>query len=674
MGIFRQFPYTNFHEMNLDQILKILRELQDGWSETKAEWASYKDYIDNYFVNLDVSDEVLEALRVMASDGSLDQIMSPVIASETAEWLAEHITPTTPPVDTSLSIAGAAADAAVAGEKIGQLNVLADEYISTLKAVPERNIWSRVALNSNNGGYHESTTHIATQHIPIFHTAIVEVTVPATMEYKLLEYSGTTVSSYIGERIATTSKTLKLIIPGGHYIRVDVKYANDDEINTDAGYNVSIKYYVNNNDILTELNTNDITQLAGSKGITPAWESGNISSASGGTSASSTSIRTPYINVPTDMSMTITAPDNMLITVYGYNQASVGSYRGVITRNAYNFPVKFIAPRNSKIKMTAQYIDNREMSTADADNIEITYLDNASELNVLVIGNSFSMDSFAYLPPVLNELMPQYNINYGVCYHGSADIQQHIDMYNNSTPYTMYYEWTAHSTKWSHFTGGTDRAKTLAEIINRKEWDIIYVQPATNVTDPGYVVTNIIDPGRELLRILQNISTKQFTYIMGEWLGTDRDGDHGAAVFGLIAAALEQTNEALGINGYIPIGAAIQNARTVPDLQALGVTGNMLYDNQHMQSGIAPLIAAYTIAMYIMQITGNVNAGVYKSSFVPTTENCIAIDAWHEGTPTPMTHGESVGVTDDNIKLAQEIATMAIKFPTTITDCSSFVD
>ena len=54
MGIFQQFPYTNFHEMNLDQIIKIMREMQDEWEATKAEWASYKEFIDNYFNNLHI--------------------------------------------------------------------------------------------------------------------------------------------------------------------------------------------------------------------------------------------------------------------------------------------------------------------------------------------------------------------------------------------------------------------------------------------------------------------------------------------------------------------------------------------------------------------------------------------------------------------------------------------
>ena len=116
MGIFRQFPYTNFHEINLDEIIKIMREMQDEWEATKTEWASYKDFIDNYFANLDVSQEVLDALRVMASTGELNTIMDPTIATAVSSWLAANIGPTTPAIDASLSVAGAGADAKATGD------------------------------------------------------------------------------------------------------------------------------------------------------------------------------------------------------------------------------------------------------------------------------------------------------------------------------------------------------------------------------------------------------------------------------------------------------------------------------------------------------------------------------------------------------------------------------
>ena len=103
MGIFRQFPYTNFHELNLDQIIKIMRQMQDEWEATKTEWASYKEFIDNYFENLDVSEEVLAALRIFAEDGTLNRIMDPTMVEAAGEWLTEHMSnPSSPPLDYQL--------------------------------------------------------------------------------------------------------------------------------------------------------------------------------------------------------------------------------------------------------------------------------------------------------------------------------------------------------------------------------------------------------------------------------------------------------------------------------------------------------------------------------------------------------------------------------------------
>ena len=122
MGIFQQFPYSNFHESNLDQIIEIMREMQDEWANTKSEWASYKDFIDNYFANLNLDEETEKALRRLVADGTLDPVIDPVIIAQVTAWLEEHITqPTVPAIDTSLTIAGAAADAKATGDAINDL-------------------------------------------------------------------------------------------------------------------------------------------------------------------------------------------------------------------------------------------------------------------------------------------------------------------------------------------------------------------------------------------------------------------------------------------------------------------------------------------------------------------------------------------------------------------------
>ena len=60
MGLFEHFPYTNFHGLNLDWIL---RKVEDS-VKTVDE---LKDFVEN----LDVQDEVNKKIEEMAESGAL---------------------------------------------------------------------------------------------------------------------------------------------------------------------------------------------------------------------------------------------------------------------------------------------------------------------------------------------------------------------------------------------------------------------------------------------------------------------------------------------------------------------------------------------------------------------------------------------------------------------------
>lgn len=86
MGLFEQFPYTNFHELNLDWFLSTFKELLAQWEEQQIEFADLKDaweqlhdYVENYFDNLDVQQEINNKLDQMAEDGSLQLVLAPLL-------------------------------------------------------------------------------------------------------------------------------------------------------------------------------------------------------------------------------------------------------------------------------------------------------------------------------------------------------------------------------------------------------------------------------------------------------------------------------------------------------------------------------------------------------------------------------------------------------------------
>ena len=134
-----QFPGTDFHDANLDWIIDQVKLCLTEWAATQedwetlrtdnaafvaritSEWDSVHSYIGNYFANLDVSEEISDKVDAMAANGSLLQIIRDTVqtssgAAATA-WMQENISQETGYViDTSLTVAGAAADAKITGD------------------------------------------------------------------------------------------------------------------------------------------------------------------------------------------------------------------------------------------------------------------------------------------------------------------------------------------------------------------------------------------------------------------------------------------------------------------------------------------------------------------------------------------------------------------------------
>ena len=85
MGLFENLPYTNFHKLNLSWFLETFHDLLHQWEEQQREfsdlkdaWQALHDYVENYFDNLDVQQEINNKLDEMAADGSLAAILDPL--------------------------------------------------------------------------------------------------------------------------------------------------------------------------------------------------------------------------------------------------------------------------------------------------------------------------------------------------------------------------------------------------------------------------------------------------------------------------------------------------------------------------------------------------------------------------------------------------------------------
>lgn len=245
MGIFRQFPYSNFHDMNMDEIIKICKQLQEEWAATSAEWASYKDFIDNYFNNLDVSNEVSKKIASMAASGELNTLLDPVTVTTVTQWLADHITATAGEtvIDSSLTIEDAAADAKAAGDRIRNLENTINDIYWTERFL---DVFKQGSINVQTGQGIDSTTRIRSEAGLKIDCDFLEV--PNNYKIMLLAYSDDMVGNYLGvwngtDFVTTGATPWMTKIPInkelGYYYRVVLAYADDSDIAESAGYNLA---------------------------------------------------------------------------------------------------------------------------------------------------------------------------------------------------------------------------------------------------------------------------------------------------------------------------------------------------------------------------------------------------------------------------------------------------
>lgn len=153
-----KYPYTDFNEYNMDWIIKTVKDLTVQWAEThqewkdvQTEWKNYKNYIDTYFANLDLTQEVSTILYQMADDGTIYNIFhdtaASVAADVTSDWIADNLLQETGYViDTSLTVANAAADAKATGDRINVVESTIYDY----SGLVEFRAWEtgRIATNT----------------------------------------------------------------------------------------------------------------------------------------------------------------------------------------------------------------------------------------------------------------------------------------------------------------------------------------------------------------------------------------------------------------------------------------------------------------------------------------------------------------------------------------------
>ncbi len=213
-------------------------------------------------------------------------------------------------------------------------------------------------------------------------------------------------------------------------------------------------------------------------------------------------------------------------------------------------------------------------------------------VKILAIGNSFSNDTVLdYLPQMLKEAGVKH-FKLGNLYHSGCSLQMHVSYTLGEQKAYQLYTRTEQDSKWK---STKKNAATMEDALKEEQWDYISFQHGKSKTG----VEDSYHPALDVLEYYVRRSQPQaalgwnFTWAAGKdctraAVKKYYDGDQMKMYDMSIAATKSQLLTDPEIRFVMPVGTAIQNART----SFLGDRLNR--DGYHLNKGIGRYIAALT--------------------------------------------------------------------------------
>jgi hypothetical protein len=300
------------------------------------------------------------------------------------------------------------------------------------------------------------------------------------------------------------------------------------------------------------------------------------------------------------------------------------------------------------------------------------------KLRLVCIGNSYSQDALAYVPFIMQEMGIDVDVTIGILMMSSSTLSDHIENFENETAAYTYYHYEAGATAWEN-----QGKKTIQYALETYQWDIIL----THSAGAGETNKNVYMP--KVHRIVNDLYTDLAYPVKLGWVsgqtrpavangGANRTDEVIMNYYNILQGQSQNILQESVFDFNIPVGTAVQNARTIPALKAIGAyasnenntsgNGYLCYtDGVHLQEGLPCQLAAYTVILTLLDLLG-INE---KSIFGDPTR---VISSWTSDKSIPSPHGTCTGSTDDNCRMAQMCALMAHKNQFEVTDMTDIVN
>ena len=151
----RGIPYDFNGTLSLENkfvvLFKTVKEMFDAQDNLVKSYKALYDFVNQYFTNLDLQTEVNKKIEEMKDSGELLNLLKPTVSNEVSTWLTSNITnPSNPPIDKSLTVENAAADAKVVGERLLKDGIAYSKQFSKSAYYKGSGISSRTDVNGTS--------------------------------------------------------------------------------------------------------------------------------------------------------------------------------------------------------------------------------------------------------------------------------------------------------------------------------------------------------------------------------------------------------------------------------------------------------------------------------------------------------------------------------------------
>lgn len=280
-----------------------------------------------------------------------------------------------------------------------------------------------------------------------------------------------------------------------------------------------------------------------------------------------------------------------------------------------------------------------------------------SEIKILAIGNSYTVDAYTFLPYICKALGVDLTLYF--TFLGGSSIETNWNNLQNGTSLTTY--------KYENGAWLSNQARKLENLIPLYNWDYIVLQQvSTSSTDP-----TALQP--YLANFVDYINDANPNITVG-WLNTPAyaaangyNDEQRKAMYDSMWELIHSKVMGSGVLAVVPEGTAIENARSSTTLKVLGTRGLLNRDGLHLDFGIGRYVAA--LAIYMELIYPYTKKSVLGCPFWPVWGETVNV-SWD--TNSPARENQLTDVTEAQALIAQKCAAAAYMRKDQICDMSDF--